>query len=138
MDNQAVAARFIELYGNQHDVEGVDELFTEQSIIHHDTIPTPLNVESYKQVGYAFLQGFPDLKVEIQDQFSTGDKVVTRVIWSGTHTGDFQGISPTNQSFRADGIVIDHVTEGKIVERWSIGDQLGMMMQLGLLPTPQQ
>ncbi len=138
MDNQAVAARFFELYGNQHDVEGVDELFTEQSIIHHDTIPTPLNVESYKQVGYAFLQGFPDLKVEIQDQFSTGDKVVTRVIWSGTHTGDFQGISPTNQSFRADGIVIDHVTEGKIVERWSIGDQLGMMMQLGLLPTPQQ
>lgn len=31
---------------------------------------------------------------------------------------------------------IDHIVDGKIKERWTIGDLLGMMQQLGVIPTP--
>jgi len=137
-NNQAVVTQFFELYGNQHDVEGVDSLFADNVVVHQDAIPTPLDRDGYKQVGYAFLQGFPDLKVEIAEQMTIGDRVVTRVAWSGTHTGNFMGIPPTGNSFRSQGITIDQVAEGKITERWSVGDQLGMMMQLGLIPAPGQ
>lgn len=137
-NNQAVVNQFFELYGHQHDVEGVDNIFAHNVVVHQDAMPAPLDRDGYKQVGYAFLQGFPDLKVEIEEQLAVGDKVVTRVVWSGTHTGSFQGIPPTGRSFRNGSIIIDHLTNGKIQERWSVSDQLGMMMQLGLIPAPGQ
>jgi len=83
-----------------------------------------LSFEAYKGVGYAFLNGFADLNVEILDQFEAGDKVATRVVWSGTHTGDLNGIPPTGRSFRGEAIVIDQVVDGQIQERWDMSNML--------------
>jgi predicted ester cyclase len=33
------------------------------------------------------LTGFPDLTADIVDMFSANDKIVTRLVWRGTHTG---------------------------------------------------
>ncbi len=137
-NNQSVATQFFELFGNQHDVDGVEPLFAANAVIHQDAVPMPLDIDGYKQVGQSFLQGFPDLKVEIEEQLVVGDKVVTRVMWRGTHTGTFQGIPPTGRSFGNRSIVVDHLAEGKIKERWSVSDQVGLMMQLGLIPAPGQ
>jgi hypothetical protein len=38
------------------------------------------------------LAGFPDLTTTIEDMFSAHDKVVTRLVWRGTHTGPY-GVS---------------------------------------------
>ena len=137
-NNQAVVTNFFELFGNQHNVDGVEHLFSTDVVVHQDAVPVPLDLDGYKQLGQVFLQGFPDLKVEIQEQLAVGDAVVTRVLWSGTHTGTFQGIPPTGRSFSNTSIVLDHLANGKIKERWSVSDQLGMMMQLGLIPSPGQ
>jgi predicted ester cyclase len=54
------------------------------------------------------------------------------------HTGELQGIPPTGKRVRMTGIWIDRITHGQIVERWSQFDQLGMLQQLGVIPTPEQ
>jgi predicted ester cyclase len=136
MSNKSVSAAFFETYGNQHDVEGCGPLFAEDAVIHFSGTPGPLNFEGYKQVGYSFLAGFPDIKVTILDQFEEDGKVASRVNWSGTHTGEFNGIPPTGRPFHNEDITIDHIVDGKIKERWTIGDLLGMMQQLGVIPTP--
>jgi predicted ester cyclase len=33
-------------------------------------------------------------------------------------------------------IDIVRISEGRVVEHWSVGDNLGMMQQLGLIPQP--
>jgi predicted ester cyclase len=134
MSNKSVSAHFFETYGKLHDVEGCNPLFSEESVIHSTTAPGPMNFEAYKQLGYAFLAGFADLSVDILDQFEEGNKVATRVAWSGTHTGELNGIPPTGRSFRSEAIVIDHIVNGQIRERWDVSDMMTMMQQLGVIP----
>jgi len=134
MSNQSVSTRFYETYGKQHDVEGCRPLFAADAVIHSSTAPVPMNFEVYAQVGRAFLAGFADLTVDILDQFETGDKVATRLAWSGTHTGDLNGIPPTGRTFRSEAIVINRVVNGQIKERWDVSDMLSMMQQLGVIP----
>ena len=134
MSNQSVSTRFFETYGQRHDVEGCRPLFAADAVIHSSTAPASLDFEGYAQIGYAFLNGFADLGVEILDQFAAGDRVATRVAWSGTHTGELNGIPPTGRTFCSEAIVIDRIVNGQIQERWDVSNMLGMMQQLGVMP----
>ncbi len=83
-----------------------------------------------------FRAAFPDLNITIDDQVSEGDKVVTRYTFRGTHKGDLMGIAPTGKQVTTIGISIERFVDGKVVERWEVFDQLGMMTQLGVVPPP--
>jgi len=63
-----------------------------------------------------------------------GDKAAWRETFSGTHTGDLMGIPPTGKQVRIDGISYGRVRDGKAVEHWGSGDNLGMLQQLGVIP----
>lgn len=136
MSNKSVSREFFHLYGELHDVEGCTPLFANDAVIDANTAPVAMDINAYKQVGYAFLAGIPDIKTTVLDQIEEGDKVVSRVAWSGTHTGTLLGIPATGRSFRSEGITIDRIVDGKIQHRWEIGDLSTMMQQLGLMPMP--
>lgn len=80
-------------------------------------------------------QAFPDLHFTIEDQLADGDRVVTRWTATGTHTGEFQGIAPTNKQVRLAGTDIDRFANGKVVECWTTTDDLGLLQQLGVIST---
>jgi predicted ester cyclase len=67
-----------------------------------------------------------------------GDKVVTRWIERGTHQGELMRIAPTGNQVRVDRITISRIEDGKIVEEWEMYDALGMMQQLGAIPSPEE
>jgi steroid delta-isomerase-like uncharacterized protein len=71
----------------------------------------------------------------IEDQVAEGDKVVTRWTATGTHKGELMGIPPSGKKVRVTGIAIDRLEDGKIVESWSSFDQLGMLQQIGAIPS---
>ncbi len=48
------------------------------------------------------------------------------------------GIPPTGKTMTLTGILITRLIDGKFVERWEQADTLGMMQQLGIVPTPGQ
>lgn len=43
------------------------------------------------------LKGFPDVVTSIEDMFDSGDKLVTRLVWRGTHTGPYGGVAATGK-----------------------------------------
>jgi predicted ester cyclase len=137
MSNAAVVNKFFETYGKQHDVEGCDPLFAESMTVSTTAGPGALDKQGYKQLGYVFLAGFPDMNVEVLEQYEVGDRVITCVEWSGTHTGALMSIPPTGRSFRSTAIFIDRISGGLIAERREVSDMLGMMQQLGLVPALQ-
>jgi len=67
-----------------------------------------------------------------------GDKVVERFTFTGTHKGEYMGHSPTNKKVTMWAICIVRVAGGKFVEEWERMDTLGLMQQLGAVPTPQK
>ena len=64
-----------------------------------------------------------------------GDKIVARIVLRGTHQGPFFGIPATGRQVVVPGIHLMRYADGKMVEHWSNSDDLGMMGQLGVIPT---
>jgi steroid delta-isomerase-like uncharacterized protein len=135
--NKAAVRHFNEAF-NANDLEGAVAVFAPNAVIHNSGAPDPLNVEGFKQFGGVFRTTFPDGKLSIEDLVVEGDKVVSRVTYRGTHTGDMMGIPPTGKPVTVSAIIIDQCANGKIVESWRLFDQMGMMQQLGLVPAPGQ
>ena len=86
----------------------------------------------------AFRAAFPDLHWEIEDLITKDDTVVWRVVGTGTHQAEFMGIPATAKSFKAGGIIISRFENGLWREDHVCWDQLGMLQQLGVIPTPEQ
>lgn len=78
---------------------------------------------------------FPDLAMSPEDVLADGAKVVARVRISGTHQGEFMGIPASGKTFSTEVIDILRFENGKAVERWGVFDALGMMQQLGAIPS---
>lgn len=78
---------------------------------------------------------FPDITYTVEDLIAEDDKVVARWSARGTHTGDFMGIPPTNKRVRFSGIEVIWVVDGRAVKEWGELDRLGLMAQLGAIPT---
>jgi steroid delta-isomerase-like uncharacterized protein len=84
-----------------------------------------------------FKEGFPDLVETVEEMVAEDNKVVIRSLWKGTHTGEFVGIPATGKPVVLTGINFYRVGEdGMLVERHGSFDVLGMMQQLGLVPSP--
>ena len=84
-----------------------------------------------------FRQAFPDSYFTVEDMVAEGDKVATRKTFHGTHQGEFMGIPPTGQQVSTGLIDVVRIVDGKVVEHWSMGDNLGLMQQLGVIPAPE-
>lgn len=93
--------------------------------------------EGWKQTLAAIeLDPFPDLRFYIEDQIAEGDRIVTRSTGRGTHQGEFTGIPATGKEVSASNITIFRIADGKIIERWTVFDGLGIMAQLGAMSPP--
>jgi predicted ester cyclase len=92
--------------------------------------------EGFKAMVLGFRSAFPNLAMEVHDMFGAGEKVVTRFTVRGTHQGEFLGIAPTGRSVEFDGIAIDVMLDGQRVDGWAQLDRLGLLVQLGVSPTP--
>jgi len=113
-----------------------EEIYAPDFVVHTPGVDMPL--ESYMQYSIARLDAFPDWNCTIEDMVAEGDKVVARMTYRGTHKGEFQGIPATGKEIEVGGVAITCLTGGKFIEGWGYYDRLGMMQQLGVVPSPGQ
>ena len=83
-----------------------------------------------------FNEPFPDLVFDFADVIAEGDLVVGRGIGEAVNEGSFMGIPPTKKPVKWSGTRLFRMKDGKLVEGWINLDMLGMMQQLGVVPTP--
>jgi steroid delta-isomerase-like uncharacterized protein len=81
----------------------------------------------------AFTAGFPDSRISIESCIAERDTVVTRWTLAGTHQGVFQGIPPTGRPVRFAGLEFNRVVDGRIVEHWSMFDNMALLQQIGAI-----
>ena len=135
--NKEVILRFDEVVMNQRNLAALDE-FVAQDVIDHQVPPgLPPGIEGKRQFLGMLLNAFPDLHITIEgDLIAEGDYVAERWTLEGTHQGELLGIPATGKRVKVSGMSISRLADGKQVEHWSVMDQLGMMQQLGVIPTP--
>src|SRR5919106_3908791 len=80
-------------------------------------------IEVYKQWIASQLAASSDLHFSIEEQVAEGEKVVTRLIGSGTHDQqEFGEFAPSGVRIRIEAIIIHRIFEGKIVEERNKAD----------------
>lgn len=133
--NKAFVRRLIEEVIGRGNFPLVDELVA-PDYVGHSSSPEINTREGHKQFLAALRRAFPDLEIKIEDQIAEGDQVVTRWTARGTHQGEFAGIPPTGKQVVMNGIDIDRIASGRLVECWTKSDDLGLLQQLGAIPMP--
>jgi steroid delta-isomerase-like uncharacterized protein len=134
-ETKAIVERFWEEVWNKKNLKIVDELLPDNVVIHNFGAVVE-GREAWRQSFTPFFTAFPDLKLTVELTIIEGDRMAVRWAATGTHTGDFRGIAPTGKQINIAGVAIYRVAEGKIVEGWSQPDTLGLLQQIGAIPTP--
>jgi steroid delta-isomerase-like uncharacterized protein len=136
--NKAVIRRFVQAVQNEKDFEAYDELNDPAFV----NLSSPPGLPNDREGGKLFLQAFaaayPDAEFTIQDMVAEGDRVVTKKTFTGTNTGELNGLPATGRRVTLQYVDIMRVRDGRIVEHWLSMDQLSWLQQLGLAPDPGQ
>jgi len=74
---------------------------------------------------------FGDIHFEVEQVIAEGDFVFTRAMATGTHVGEFMGVSATGRPVRFAAVVISKVSNGKVVQDWSFVDATALLWQIG-------
>ncbi len=132
--NKALARRVTEEGLNQQNPALVDELCA-PTFAFHNASRTIQGLQAYKHFLSKFFAAFPDAHFTTEDLIAEGDTVAVRRTFRGTHTGSLMGIPPTGRQVSITDIAILRVVNGKFVEAWNNTDELGLLQQLGVIPT---
>lgn len=122
---------------NEGKLDLIDELFSDDYVEHAPVPPGfPEGREAVKAFVSAVRSAFADFRYEILMQHQDGDVHFGLIRASGTMTGDFMGMPATNKSATWDEVHIGRFADGRLAEHWAVIDQLKMLQDLGLAPSP--
>jgi steroid delta-isomerase-like uncharacterized protein len=117
--NKALVSKFFEEAWGKGNLAAVDDFMATDYMAHHIPSGMPPGAEGLKQLIAAYRRAFPDLKINIDDIFAEGEMVAFRWSVSGTHLGEWLGVSPTGNHVRATGITVFRIAFGKVMESWT-------------------
>ncbi|MEU4689767.1 ester cyclase [Actinoplanes sp. NPDC023714] len=134
--NKAIIKRFSDEIVNKGNFDSLDEIVDEKVRFETAVAGIGTGREGVRQVFGGLHKGFSQVACAIEALVEDGDTVAERFTFTGTHTGEFRGLKPTNRSVRFHGMAFFQIANGKIVARWGVEDHLEMMRQLGFSPRP--
>jgi steroid delta-isomerase-like uncharacterized protein len=135
-ETTALIHRWFEEIWNKGRIEAVDEMLAPDCISHGLTGPDgnpPIGPSAFVAVVRSFRTAFPDLRIIVEETVTEGDKVAVRCLATGTHTGKWISLEPTNRPVAISGMCMVRVQDGKIAEAWNNFDFVAMYRQLGVL-----
>ena len=129
-ENKATARRLVEEGWANPDI--LDGIIADDIVMHPDEAR---GLEAYKQGYVASLAGFPDYSHALEDIVAEGDKVAVRWMFSGTHTGEWAGVPPTNKQVSLRGMTTFRFAGGKVQEQCNVWNAYWVAEQLGIIPS---
>jgi steroid delta-isomerase-like uncharacterized protein len=133
--NEAVVRRLMDDVWGKGNLKLLDEIYTNDHI-NHDPVNPVRGLDATRDLVKKYRNAFPDCRLDIDDLFSVGDKVVARWHYSGTHKNELEGIPPTGRHVTGPGITIFLFQGNRIRESYENWDALGLMQQLGVVTLP--
>jgi predicted ester cyclase len=118
------------------DMSVIDELVDSSYVGYDPASPEPLRgPQGVKENLNQYLSAFEGANIIVKDQIAEGDLVASRWEGRGKHTGEIMGTAPTGREVVVSGLTLSRLENGRIVEEWTNWDTLGMLQQIGAVPT---
>lgn len=132
IDNKKLIIKLHDIW-NSNNISAVPEVYSNNVVVHWSKSSENSNSLGHAGIRQAItdtLLAFPDWQENILDIIAEDNKVVTRYVSTGTHTGTYQGIAPTGNKIKVDEISIFCIKNGKVMEQWCLVDDLALVKQL--------
>jgi len=141
-ENTKLVRRLYDEGINRHDAAGAANFYAADAKNHGRTVGRA----GMQRVFEALFSVFPDFHYRIEDVTAAGDRVVCKVTMTGTHRGQpplpevfsgmLTGVAPTGKRVEILHFHSFRVRDGQITEHAAVRDDLGMLVQLGLITRP--
>ena len=131
--NKAIVRGFIDAY-NERKLDLVDDFVSSDYIDHEKNIGR----EGLKQLISMGINAFPDWYETVEDIIAEGDKVWVLLSYTGTHKGNFMGLSPTGKKITSKAVDIYRIVDGKLAEYWNVTNNLNIFKQVGAIEVTEK
>ncbi len=128
---QHLAEIYVEML-NTGDADLVDQFVAADYINHNSFVAD--GREANRRFWGGFFAALPDLSATMEDLVISGDRVVGRFVYRGTHTGELMGIPASGNTVEMRSIDIWRVADGMFVEHWDELNLLELFQQIGVIP----
>jgi steroid delta-isomerase-like uncharacterized protein len=133
--NKLVMNRFLEFI-NTASEKLAQELISPNAVFHVPGRTEPMRGPAgYLAIIGMMRGGFPDIQWTLEEMVAEGDKVAARFTMRGTHRGTFFGVPPTGKTISVQAMNIYRLSGGQFVEEHGQPDMLGLLQQIGAVPT---
>jgi ubiquinone/menaquinone biosynthesis C-methylase UbiE/predicted ester cyclase len=126
-DQTDTARRALEEVCSGKDLDGIASVYHPDFVDHVNRL-TYRGHDGARRSVALYLELFPDLRFDVDEQVSEDDRVASRWTLRGTHRG---------RGVELRGIVISRFEDGQIIEDWAASDTMELVRQLGLRRTLQ-
>lgn len=134
--NKDVVSRAISEVIGEGKFDLIEDLYADDFVQHGGPTGDLNGTAAFREWMENVHAGFPDLAANEEFSLCEGDLVASYVTYSGTHDGAFLGIPATGEHVEVNGIAINRVEDGKIVESWPQTNFLGVLQQVGAIEMP--
>lgn len=129
-DLKRVVRRYYDEVFTWRNPAALDELFAPDFVGHSAAGGSYTLADMRRDIGRAH-ETMPEDEISIEDQVAEDERVVTRFRYGWKHDQPVFGERPSGRWITMEGVQIDRLEAGRIVERWEIKDHLGVATQLG-------
>ncbi|HXS34012.1 MAG TPA: ester cyclase [Solirubrobacterales bacterium] len=130
-ENKALVQRFYNELWNRWQLDLADEIVSEDLRFRGSLGTECEGRDEFKLYAGTVRVAFPDWDNRIDEILALGDRVVTRMMWSGTHRGALGDIKPTDQRIEYAGAAFFRLNGGLIEQAWVVGDTQKLWRSLG-------
>ena len=116
MNEKELIKVFYEDIITNNKLDEIGKYVADESIVRIGTHVYQMGVQGMQEHLKATKSTYPDYTMKIIRPVQEGNTVISEFIMTGTHIGEFLGITPTNKVITISGVDIDTVINGKIVE----------------------
>jgi steroid delta-isomerase-like uncharacterized protein len=134
--NLAAIERAVAGFNDRSNRDRYFDLYANDVVLHGFPPGLPAGIAGVKAFFNGFWSAFPDARLRGEDLVvGENERVAIRYTIEGTHQGPFGGVAPTGKKVTVTGQTILRFVDGKVEERWNAVDMLGLLQQLGALPS---
>jgi len=133
-ERKAVVRRFIEEMVSTGQTDQLSAVIANDYVDYYSKSSRLLGPEMARAHIEAVRSTYPDLVVEVIDQYCDGDVVISTIRGTATHKGKWLNIEPTDRPIEIEGVNIDRVVDGKIVSHRGFANTFEALLEIGALP----
>jgi predicted ester cyclase len=141
--NKAIVRRYFEEVVGKSNLDILDEIVTTDCIVHRPEAPEPIRgLEAFRHALEKILQVYSEFTTTIHDLIAEDDRVACRLSHRALNRGEWtsrlgrHAVAGKTVSWPA--IAIFRIRDGKIAEEWVNRDELGMVIDLGVVASAEK